>query len=173
MNAAANVIEDKIDELLTVLDEDIRHIENSLSWLNELRTLVIRRDDAALQRLLESMRIEVDSYASNESRRRSIRKELAVALGCRCEEVTLSGLEPALPQEKAEQVTYRKTVLKKLIEQIKKEYRSTTLLLLDCARFNNLLLRAVFDLGKAETVYYNSDGAARRRTDTSLLNMRF
>ena len=46
---------DKVDELLAVLDKDIEHIQRSLSRLNELRRLVIKRDDTALGKLLESI----------------------------------------------------------------------------------------------------------------------
>jgi len=43
-------IEAKVDELLAVLDEDIRHVRASLLRLDELRSLVIKRDQAALGR---------------------------------------------------------------------------------------------------------------------------
>jgi len=53
---------DKVDELLVILDKDTQQIQESLSRLNELRSLVIKRDDAALGKLLERIQYESDSY---------------------------------------------------------------------------------------------------------------
>ena len=64
MKATSISIEDKIDELLAVLDTDIQHIQQSLSYLNELRSLVIKRDDTALGTLLGVIRAGSDSYRS-------------------------------------------------------------------------------------------------------------
>jgi hypothetical protein len=55
MKTAMIEIEDKVDQLLAVLDKDIQHIQDTLSTLNELRGLVIKRDDASLHKLLESI----------------------------------------------------------------------------------------------------------------------
>ena len=173
MKATAIEIEDKVDELLAALDKDSRHIQESLLKLNELRSLIVKRDDAALGRLLESIQAESDSYRSHELKRQSIRKDLADALGCNLEQMTLSALEASLPKEKKAQVTRMKAKLKSLITELRKEHLSTTLLLSECTRFNNLLLKSIFDLGKSDVVYYNSNGATRRQTDTALVNLQF
>lgn len=157
-----NADPDKVDELLIILDKDAQHIQESLSRLNELRGLVIKRDDAALGKLLGSIQSESNSYRSQELKRQSIRKELATALDCSLEQMTLSRLEEVLPEEKKAQVTERKDKLRLLAEELKKEYLSTTMLLSDCARFNSLLLKTIFGLGKTGMVYYNSNGAAKR-----------
>ena len=173
MKATAIEIEDKVDELLAALDKDSRHIQESLLKLNELRSLVVKRDDAALGRLLESIQTESGSYRSHELKRESIRKDLADALGCNLEQMTLSAIEASLPEEKKAQVTRMKAKLKSLITELKKEHLSTALLLSECTRFNNLLLKSIFDLGKSDVVYYNSNGATRRQTDTALVNLQF
>jgi len=173
MKAAPTEIEDKVDELLVVLDRDIRHIQERLSQLNELRSLVIKRDDVALGRLLESIQAKSQSYSENESKRRSIRKELATALGCTFERVTLSRLEAELPEEKKAQITPRKTELGSLIKELKKEHLSTMLLLSECARFNRLLLNSIFDLGRTGMLTYNSNGATSRGADTAFVSLKF
>jgi hypothetical protein len=172
MKATAIVIDDKVDELLAVLDRDVEHIQQSLLHLNELRSLVIKRDDAALGKLLESIQTGSDIYKSHELKRRKIRKELANALGCSPRQVTLSTLEAALPDEKKAQITRIKTKLGPLVKELKKEHLSTALLLSECARFNGLLLRSIFDLGKIGAVTYNSNGATRRQTDAAFLNLK-
>jgi len=179
MNATVISVQDKVNELLAVLDKDIQHIQDSLSWLNELRSLVIKRDDAALSKLLQRIRAESDSYVRNDQQRQSLRKDLANALSCRVEQITLSRLMAILPEEKKAQggsrragsLTNIKAKLTALVEQLKKEHLSTSLLLSDCARFNNLLLRAIFDLGKAGTIY-NPKALAKRQTDTAFVSLR-
>ena len=173
MEATIVGMEEKIDELVVVLDEDIRNMRESLSRLDELRGLVIKHDEPALAGLLETIRGEVDGYHSCELKRQSIRKELAAALDCDLKQMTLSRLEEVLPEEKKAQVTERKDKLRLLTEELKKEYLSTTMLLSDCTRFNSLLLKSIFDLGKTGMVYYNSNGAAKRQIDAAFVNLEF
>jgi hypothetical protein len=173
MRSIASEIEDKVDELLACLDKDVRHIEESLSHLNELRSLVIKRDDAALSGLLESLRARSDLYAGHESNRLSIRRDLAIMLGCKTEQMTLTALASCLPEGKKEAVIEIQTKLRSLTGQLKTEHMSTALLLSECARFNSLLLRSLFDLGQtgAGAVYYNSSGTAKRQMDGTLMNL--
>jgi len=173
MNEIINGIENKIDELLSILDKDITHIQQSLSQLNELRSFVIKRDEIALGKLLQRISAQSDSYRSHELKRQSIRKELADSLGYNLEQMTLSALETHLPQEQKAQVAQRKSKLRTLMAELKKEHLSTALLLSECARFNNLLLKSIFDLGKAGLVSYDSNGATRRQTDTAFVNLKF
>lgn len=173
MKAAAIEIEGKVDELLVVLDKDIQHIRESLSRLNELRSLVIKRDDVALDRLLEKIRVESDSYAANELKRQSIRKELVIALGCDFEQMTLSRLEAELSEGEKAQVSRRKTILRSLTKDLKNEHLSTALFLSECARFNRLLLNSVFDIGKIGTIIYDSNGTASRQTNKAFVNLQF
>jgi len=171
MKQTAVGIEDKVDELLACLDKDSQHIQESLSQLNKLRSLVIKRDDASLGTLLKIIQAELDNYRNHESKRQTIRKELANALGCNTEQMTLSALEASLPKEKKAQVTKRKAKLVSLVKELKKEYLNTALLLSECARFNNLLLKSIFDLGKTGAVYYNSNGATKEQTEMAFVNL--
>ena len=173
MKATAAEIEDKVDELLLCLDEDIQYIQESLSRLNELRSLVVKRDDVSLGKLLEGIQAKSDSYRNHELRRQSIRKELAIALGCGLEQMTLSRLETILPEEQNVQVAERKDKLQSLAKELKREHLSTALLLAECARFNRLLLKSIFDLGKAGIVYYDSNGSTKRQIDATFVNLKF
>lgn len=164
-------IEDSVDELLIVLERDIQHIEKSLLRLNELRSLVIKHDDASLDELLGIIRAESDSYKSNELKRQEIRKDLAVSLDCDMKQMTLSRLEAELTGEKKVQIAEIKSTLSSLAGQLKKEYMSTTMLLSDCSRFNSLLLNSIFELGRPAAITYCSDGSKKRRTDPAFLNL--
>jgi hypothetical protein len=87
--------------------------------------------------------------------------------------MTLTKLESRLPIEKKAQVAGKKVELRTLINELKKEHLSTSMLLSECARFNNLLLRSIFDLGKTGTVTYRANGAANRQMDGTFVNLRF
>ncbi len=173
MKTVAIEIEDKVDELLACLDKDSLHIEQSLSQLQELRRLVIKRDDAALGKLLESIQAESAHHRGHELKRQLVRRELASVLGCSLEQVTLSALEVTLPEARKTQVTQLKARLRALVEEFKKEHVTTALLLSECARLNNLLLKGIFDLGRTGTVYYNPDGTTKRQADTAFVNLQF
>ncbi len=173
MKAVTVEIEDKIGELLVVLDKDIQHIQESLLRLNELRSLLIKHNETDLGKLLESIQTESDSYRSHELKRESIRKELADALDCNLKQMTLSRLETVLPEEKKAQVTTKKLKLRALTKELKKEHLSTAMLLSNCARFNRQLLQSVFDLGEMEIVYYNSRGSTKQGVTEAFVNLQF
>jgi hypothetical protein len=164
--------EDKIDEMLTVLDKDIQHMQENLARLNELRSLVIKRDNASLGRLLESIQNDADSYAANEAKRNAIRRQLSAALDCAFDKLTLSRLETVVSEDKKNRIAEIKTGLKSLAEELKKEYLGTVMLLSECARFNNLLLKSIFGFGKTGTTMYGSSGEAKRQTDAAFVNVR-
>jgi hypothetical protein len=172
MKATTVEIEDKVDELLILLDRDIQHMQQNLSWLNELRVLVVKRRETDLGKLLESIQAESDSYRSHEIKRESIRKDLAHALDCGLEQVTLSGLETVLPAERKAKVAGKKAELRALTEELKREHLSTAMLLLDCARFNRQLLNSVFGLAEAGMVY-NSKGSTRRGMTEAFVSLQF
>jgi hypothetical protein len=165
-------IEGKVDKLLDCLENDSQHIQHSLSQLNKLRSFVIKRDDSGLGTLLKIIQAESEDYRNQETKREKIRKELADALGYDVKQLTLSVLEANSSGQRKSQVMEKKTKLMSLVKELKKEHFNTALLLSECARFNNLLLKSIFDLGKTETVYYNSTGATKKQTDTNFVNLR-
>jgi hypothetical protein len=173
MKTAAIEIEDNVDRLFGVLDEDIRHIRGNLSRLNELRSLVVKRDDTSLRKLLESIQSDSNSYKDNELKRRLLLKELATAFDCGFEQMTLSRLEVELSGEKKAEVAERKIKLQTLAEKLKKEHLSTAMLLSDCARFNSVLLKGILELGQGGTITYNPKGSAERQTNPTVVNLQF
>jgi len=166
-------IEDKVDQLLFVLDKDIQYLQQNLLRLNELRSLVIKRDESSLGNLLESIQPESVLYKENELKRQSLREELAIALDCSFKQMTLSRLEGALSGEKKVEVKQRKIQLQTLAEELKKEHLSTTMLLSDCSRFNSMLLTSILELGQAGTVTYSPQGSAKRQTNPAFVNLQF
>jgi hypothetical protein len=164
-------IEEKVERLLVCLDKDAQYMQKSLLQLDEMRKLVIKRNEAALGNLLQDIQAEAGSHRQHELKRNSIRKGLADSLRCGIEQVTLSALAAGVSGERKERLTQMKARLRALCAELKKEYLSTSLLLAECARFNNLLLRGIFNLGQAESVHYKSNGATKRQIDMAFVNL--
>ena len=173
MKTAAIEIENKVDQLLVVLDRDIHRMEETLSRLNELRSLVVKQDDTSLRQLLENIQAESNSYKDNELKRQTLREELAIMIGCGLEQMTLSRLEAELFGWRKTEVAERKAKLQTLVRKLKKEHFSTAILLSDCARFNSVLLKSIFELGGTGVMTYSPRGFAERQTNTAFVNLRF
>ena len=164
---AAMEIENKIDEMLKCLDVDIEHLQINLSRLNELRSLVIKRDDVQLMKLLNDIQMESDSYREHEFKRQMIRRRLANLLGCGIEKVTLSNIAAMLAEEKRNFVNAKKAQIKSLVESFKSEYASTIILVSECSRFNKMLIKNIFEPSKTGSVYYKPNGKVREHRDNN------
>lgn len=166
-------IEEIADQLLVVLDRDIRHLEDTFTKLDQLRRLLVKRDNHALNQLLGNIQSQANEYRENESTRGILREKLALMFGCRIEHVTLSRIENNLTQEKKTELVKRQNKLRTLTGLLKKEYRTTQLLLSDCARFNRMLLKTIFETGQSKTITYKPTGNTERQTDTVFMNVQF
>lgn len=165
-------MEARVRMLLTVLDEDIRHVETVLLRLDALRALLVKRDDMGLEQLLEEIRRQGETYADNEQKRQALRRELAAQLGCRESDLTLSKLRGRLSGQNRAAIEERQARLKSLVEQLKREYKLTTLLVADCARFNRSLMRALFGGDGKGSMTYGPSGAAKHQTGTTLMSLK-
>ncbi len=163
----------EINEFLVCLDKDIAHLEEVLLRLDAMRTSVIKRDDVSLGELLEGIRSKSQEYQRQESRRELVLAGLAESLGCGLKELTLSGLESFLEGEVSGEVAKRHKRLMSLVVSIRKEYRRTSLLLLECARFNRELLQSILELGEHEGRTYGSDGSAKTDLGNRFVDFRF
>lgn len=166
-------MEATIAALLEVLDEDIRHLESTLSRLNILRSLLIKREDAALQKLLDEVRGQAEAYQANERKREQLRTDLAVDLGCAPRDLTLSKLAGALAgQAVGVALADRQARLRTLTAQLKQEHTLTVLLVRDCMRFNRSVLHVFLGSGGGGATY-SATGAAKHEINATLMNMTF
>lgn len=170
MNNTLVQIEDKVRELLDVLEKDIEHIGQNLSRLGELRALVVKRDDASLEKLLNRIRTDAQKYEANEMNRKLIREQLAGILGCGCEQITLSRLEEIVSQDSRAVIAQYKSRLGTLVKQLGKEHKSTMMLISDLSRFNKLLLDNIFDKSRLGGAAYNSGGTAQQQNDAAFVS---
>jgi predicted ATP-dependent endonuclease of OLD family len=173
MKAIQLEIEESIDEFLAILDRDIEQLRRSIERLNDLRALVIKRDDKSLHNLLLVIRTDSQEYRDNESRRQSIRARLAHALGCSLREMTLSRLQTIAGEHKRSRISETADNLRTLGASLRTQHAATTLLLADCARFNKQLLHCILNRSHGREITYNASGAAKTQVDTGFMNLRF
>ena len=162
-----------IEQLLCVLDKDIEHIEQTLLRLDELRSLLIKRDEKALNHLLEKIQTESDEYAANEYRRQNLRKKLAKQYNCPAEQMRLSMLENLLEGPLKEQIAGKKDRIESLSRKLVAEHRATTMLLNECARFNGQMLSGILNMCRKNSATYNSTGKNDRPQQAAFMNVRF
>jgi hypothetical protein len=166
-------IQTRLTALFGVLDEDIQHIEATLVRLDLLRGLLIKRDDKALEKLLEEIRTQGEAYAAAENKRQELRHEMATALGFQERDLTLSELAARVGREDGVALIERQTRLKALVARLKREHKVTALLIADCARFNRSLLHIFFGPTARTGPTYSASGVVRHPTGTAVLNMQF
>jgi hypothetical protein len=166
-------LESRVVALLDVLDEDIRHLESTLSRLDTLRSLLIKREETALKELLEEIRRRADAYQANEQKRKGLRRNLAADLGWAEHDLTLSKLQKELAEPSRTAVAQRQTRLRFLAVQLKREYTLTVLLVRDCLRFNRSLMEAFFGAGGRGAATYSPTGAARHEIHATLMSTQF
>jgi len=165
-------ISEKTAELLACLERDILHIKQILKDLDKIRSLVVKRDENSLKGLLQNIQVQTDEYKEQEARRRDIRGELARLFNWSPQQLKLSELETVLPEILRSQVKSKKVELQSLTERLKKEHLSTVLLLAECARFNRLVLRSIFDCDSQDVVTYSSGGTKRQRAGRNFMNFK-
>ena len=174
-------MEIKIAALLEVLDEDVRHLESALSRLDLLRSLLIRRENAALEQLLGDIQQQAEAYRAIEQKRQQLRNDLALALGCTEHELTLSRLREELTGSTCSEaqrrcgaaVAERQARLRSLAAQLRREYTLTELLLRDCTRFNRSLLRVFLGSAGRGCATYSPTGTAHRDPGAPLMSIQF
>jgi len=169
----ARSIETKVEALLTVLDDDIRHTEATVAQLDTLRALLIKRDEAALEELLRQLRQQGQTQGVREQRRQALCRELADALGCGATGLTLSVLQKALSGPQRAAVADRQSQLKIRITKLKHEYRLTHALVIDCARFNRSLMRVFFGADSVRRTTYGATGLAKHQSDMTMVNLQY
>jgi hypothetical protein len=163
---------DKVEQLFAFLDCDIGNLRKTLSRLDQMRSAVIKRDDAELVKILDEVRCEMQLQQTQQLQRRLLRKELAEILGCSCEDMTLTKLQKFLPEGQGDVSAEKKEQLKILAGRLKKEYSATVFLLAQCARLNRLLLNTIFSKQRADVITYDAAGAAKRQSQPAFVNMK-
>lgn len=173
MNANPLDIERWVLELLIVLKQESEAMAQVKAWLEQLREGVMQHDAPELENLLKEIQAKQGSMPQLEQKRQQIRMELARILGVSFEQVTLTGLLGLLKGELRNQVMRMRDLLQSQTESLRDQHRGTTMLLVDCARFNRLLLNSIVDSSNSQVTTYTARGHAEQRRSSDLMNLQF
>lgn len=152
-----------VDELLEYLDCQGMHLERVLTFLDDFRRALIRRDAPALERMQAQMEQESQVSSELEDRRRHLLRQFAEAIGCRQEEVCLSEIRCHSEPMQQELLRKRQEYLKGLTDRLRQQHLATELLVREYARMNRRLLetlRGQAEKGKVYDARGRSDGMA-------------
>ncbi len=171
MNTTTTELQEKVNELLLVLQKDLEHIERSIHELDELRGLVIKRDDSGLSKLLEQIRSRSQEYAANQKLREELRRQIAGILDWPVGEVRLGRLQQEVSAEQKVYVGQVRERLGSMISRMQREHTRTVMLLCDLSRFNSMLLNTILETGRVCGVTYNARGGTSRSGDVAFMNL--
>ena len=171
MREIAVDIENKINELMMVIDIDIAHLQESLLRLNDLRMLVVKRDNDKLGKLLMTIEASTNSHKENEQRRQQICQYLAEAAGIDSKYATLVDIEGMIDGPMKMEFNRKRLKLKVLVSEVKNDHLSASMLLADCARVNRMLLDGIFGGGKGREISYSANGSAKRENNIDFMSM--
>ncbi len=166
-------LEVKVKALVATLNEHIGYLQGALQRLDRLRGLLVKRDDAGLEKLLADLTSEAEAYSVSERERESLRKEIADRLQCDSKKVTLTLLTQSVPLAQQNDVIECQTKLKSLIGQFKREYTLTSLLIADCTRFNRTLINAFLGQNGRGNTCYGAAGTMAHPADAALMSLHF
>lgn len=164
-------LQEQVNELLAVLHKDVEHIEQSIQHLDELRELVVKRDDSGLNKLLEHIKSRSKEYAANQKLREESRRQIAEILDWPVNEVRLGRLQGEVPAEQQVDVKNMRERLSSAISRLQGEHAATIMLLSDLSRFNRMLLNTILESGQFCDVTYNARGDTSRSGDVTFMNL--
>lgn len=162
-------IHPQVRRLIQTLDRDIVQIQRSLTLLESLRALVIKRDEAGLSALLSEVRQQNRSTGQSDTQRQRLREHLGTLLGYPSGALTLSQLLGHLSGTLHAEVSQKRAELQQLLEQLQRQWELTSLLLKDCARLNRRLLNTLFAQTGSGT--YGPGGMQQSLTQAPLVNL--
>ncbi|KPK85895.1 MAG: hypothetical protein AMJ81_02480 [Phycisphaerae bacterium SM23_33] len=169
MTPAQNSLMIHTEQLLAILDEEIWLLELRRSQSDALSAALIQSDDARMEALLNEMHQTLQSQAHVDLRLNAVRRALADDLALPTQRVRLQLLIGRLHgRERAEMESRRQQIID-LAERLQRQHLQTSILLLECARINRMLLEALFPQSKGVDTY-SSGGQERWWPGTGLVN---
>ncbi|MCF7972293.1 MAG: hypothetical protein K9N55_00600 [Phycisphaerae bacterium] len=173
MSRHALEIERWVLDLLIVLKQESEAMTQVETWLSQLRESVIQRNESCLDGLLKEIQARRGLMPELEARRQGIRLALTTVLDLPFEQVTLTKLESLLTGELQHQVSCMKTQLQSQTRMLRAQHQGAVMFLMDCARFNRLLLNSVFDKSHQSMTTYTHRGNPEHTRSSALVNMQF
>lgn len=158
-----------VDELTTVLDQEIELLELKRLQMANLYAAIVERDDAVMETLLEQMEHAQRHQEAVDARMAAIRAIMAKSMGAAPATVRLAMLVEMLPAEMSAAIAVRREKIVDLADRLRKQHMSTSLLLRECSRINRMMLEALLS-GPAALTTYGTGGKTEWRSREGLLD---
>lgn len=154
-------LETDVDELARLLDEQIELLGVRKSQLERLSAGLVGHDDAGVEALLEEMEQTMALQEAADARLADQRRTIADALGWEVGQTRLARLIGLVDPPRGKALEQRRRHIGLLAKQVSRQHMETTFFLCECARINELLLRALRP-ATAPVLTYGA-GASRQR----------
>ena len=161
-----------VERLAEILEGDVENLRRMLARLDGIRCAVIKRDDAALAGILDEIHGEQNGQQMRQNARQQLRMELGRYYGVSTEQITLGFLLKMVNDSDKKMLAEKRKQLKKLSDDLKREYAAAVFLLGQCAKINKQLLDAIFNRNKGSGIIYDSGGAAQKDGIPAFVNMK-
>jgi flagellar biosynthesis/type III secretory pathway chaperone len=158
-----------VEELAGLLDDQIALLDLRRSQLEGLAQAVLQRDEAGMERLLGEIERTLRLQADADQRLRTLRAALGSALAAPEGGLRLSALVGRLHGPQRLAIAARRQGLLRAATRLRRQHLQTSVLLMECARANRLLLECLLRDGQAVTTY-GADGSARRQSEAGLMD---
>lgn len=146
-------LEIDVDELLRLLDEQIELLGVRKGQLERLSCGLVEHDDAGVETLLEEMERTMALQEVADSRLAQQRQRLAGELGWEVGQTRLARLIALVDPARGAALEQRRRHIGLLAKQVSRQHMETTFFLCECARINEMLLRALRPATAAVTTY--------------------
>jgi hypothetical protein len=158
-----------IEELLSILDEEIALLNKKSAELEALSGAIIERDDERLVALLGEMEQTLQAQSATDVKLDALRMTFAEITGCSHPEMKLSRLIEELGESERVKVDYRRQQIVILAERLKDQYMAVAITLRESARINRVILEGLFPEARPVTTY-SASGPKSWTPETGLLD---
>ncbi len=157
------------EQLTEVLDEQIQHLDRRRVQLKTLADTIVERDDRALETLLEEVERALDKQAELDRQLDLVRTRIANALLQPPDGLTLGAIVESMAEPARSRLAGRRRQLIEAVDAFSRQHLHTSVLLMESARLNRLMLEAVFPDSRGVTTY-DPAGQDAWRPDTHLVD---
>lgn len=149
-----------VEELVSVLDEEIALLTLRRGQMERLSALLVERDEDGTEQVLEEMERAQQRQLDADRKLLALRNALANALGCPGERLRLADLLGRLPEDVRATVDYRREQLVLLLDAFRRQHLQTSMQLLESMKINRMLLDGLFGTDASLTTYDMRGAAA-------------
>ena len=161
-----------VDQLLTVLDEEIDLLDLRRIQMEELHDLILHSDENRMECLLREIEEAQQRQFKADNTLASVRTALACLIGEPNGKIRLEQILPHLELPARRAVSEKRQELIRLAQKLREQHLTTAMLLIESLRVNRLLLEGMFP--KQEVLQtYDASGMRGWHKGPGLVDMEY